>query len=153
MCHFSGRPVRINDRALSLFPVGLYQDSESTGQVAEQGIAAPVSNSSIPGSDWVTGWTAKGFIVRFRIRTSILKRICKIALGTSVCPHAKSWLPLDGFFFENWYLRIFSKIWRKILFRWRYDQNSGYFKWTPMWINDNISLRFFLNEKYFRQKL
>jgi len=51
MYHFSGRPVRINVRALSLFPLGLYQDSESTGQVVEQRIAAPVSISNISDSD------------------------------------------------------------------------------------------------------
>ena len=118
MYHFSGRPVRINVRALSLFPLGLYQDSESTGQVVEQRIAAPVSISNISDSDWVTGWTAKRFIVRLRIRTSILKRICRIALGTSVCPHAKSSLSLDGFLwkliFEDFF--FFENLARKFSF-------------------------------------
>jgi len=78
----------------------------------EQQIAAPVSNGNIPDSDWITGWTVKGFVVRLRIRTSVLKLVWKIALGTSVCLSACKTLAPTRRICMKFDIWGFSKIWR-----------------------------------------
>ena len=153
LCYFSGRQVRISERALSLFLLDLYQDSESTGQVAEQRIAAPVSNSIIPDSDWVTGWKVKGFVFRFPIRTSILKRVWKIALGTSVCLSAcKTLAPTRRIFMKIDIWGFFENLARKFSFVYNLTRITVTLHEHPCEFM-TISGCFFYNEKYFRKKL
>jgi hypothetical protein len=96
MYYFFGRPVRINDKALSLFPLGPYQYSESTGQLA----AAPVANRNSSDSEWFSGRTTKLFVVRFRVRTSFLKRVWKIEKSDFCLSSSKILAPTQRIFMK-----------------------------------------------------
>jgi hypothetical protein len=43
---------------------------------------------------------------------------------------------------EIWYMGIFRKFVETIEVSLKFDNNNGYFTWRPMYIYDNISLKF-----------
>ena len=55
-------------------------------------------------------------------------------------------------FHEIWCFRILRKSFEKIQFSLKYDNNVGYFTWRPVYINGNISLKFFLESEIFKTK-
>jgi len=89
----------------------------------------------------------------------IFKRVRKIAnsdyFAMSVCLSVRmeqlSSLWTD--FHEIWYLNIFRNYVEKIQVSLKSDKNNEYFKFTPMYIYDNISLNSSWNDKCFRHNL
>jgi len=68
-----------------------------------------------------------------------------IIFAMYLCLSGKNHLSLADFH-EIWYLRSFQKSFKQIQVSLKFEKNSRYSIWRPMYIYDNMSLNYYYNE-------